>query len=118
VGRHLSCHRGLTADGLYPYQGFFEICQAHGWAFILTFNDGNLPSVWAEVRALRALNPGQHRCERRHQGQALIEQDFRWVTNLDYHGHRLQWLECQETVHHRQRDESTPHRFVHLTPWR
>lgn len=105
----------LTADGLYPYQGFFEICQANGWAFILTFKDGNLPSVWEEVRALLPRCPDQHRRERRLQGQALIEHDFRWVTDLDYHGHRLQWLECQETVHHRHRDESTHHRFVHLT---
>ncbi len=35
----------LTADGLYPYQGFFQTCRANGWAFILTFQDGNLPSV-------------------------------------------------------------------------
>ncbi len=105
----------LTADGLYPYQGFFEICQAHGWAFILTFKDGNLPSVWEEVRALLPLNPGQYRCERRRQGQTLIEHDFRWVTDLDYHGHRLQWLECRETVHPPQGDEPTHHRFVHLT---
>jgi len=34
----------LTADGLYPYQGFFEICRANHWTFILTFQDGNLPS--------------------------------------------------------------------------
>jgi hypothetical protein len=105
----------LTADGLYPYQGFFEICQAHGWAFILTFKDGNLPSVWEEVRALLPLNPGSHRRERRRQGQALSEQAFRWLTDLDYHGHRLQWLECVETLTPDQHDEPTRSRFVHLT---
>jgi hypothetical protein len=105
----------LTADGLYPYQGFFDICQANGWSFILTFQDGNLPSVWEEVQALLPRRPDQRRRERRHQGQALIDQAFRWVTDLDYHGHRLQWLECQETVHHHQRDEHTHHRFVHVT---
>jgi hypothetical protein len=41
----------LTADGLYPYQGFFARYQANGWAFIVTFKDGNLPSVWEEVQA-------------------------------------------------------------------
>ncbi len=105
----------LTADGLYPYQGFFEICQANGWAFILTFKDGNLPSVWEEVRALLPLRPGQHRRERRIQGQARIAHDFRWVTDLDYHGHRLQWLECLETLTPGQRGELTRRRFVHVT---
>lgn len=38
----------LTADGLYPYEGFFEICRSNDWRFILTFQDGNLPSVWEE----------------------------------------------------------------------
>jgi hypothetical protein len=42
----------LTADGLYPYQSFFDICRDYGWAFILTFQDGNLPTVWEDVQGL------------------------------------------------------------------
>lgn len=105
----------LTADGLYPYQGFVEICRTNDWAFILTFQDGNLPSVWEEVQALRPLSPGQHRHERRVQGAQVIEQAFAWVTDIDYHGHRLQWLEGIETVSHLKRGEQTVTRFVHLT---
>ena len=105
----------LTADGLYPYQGFFDICRANGWAFILTFQDGNLPSVWEEVQALRPLRPGQHRRERRLQGAERIEQAFHWVTDIDYHGHRLHWLEGIETVTDLNRTAQTTHRFVHLT---
>ena len=101
----------LTADGLYPYQGFFEICQTHGWAVIVSFKDGNLPSVWEEVHAL----PVHQRGEWRWQGQTLIEQAFGWVTDIDYHGHRLQWLECQETLTHTETGESTSSRFVQLT---
>jgi hypothetical protein len=105
----------LTADGLYPYQGFFDICRANGWRFILTFKDGNLPSVWEEVHALRALSPGQHHRVRRLQGVERIAQVFHWVTDIDYHGHRLQWLECLETVSHLENAEQTDSRFVHLT---
>jgi len=105
----------LTADGLYPDQGFFETCRANHWAFILTFQDGNLPSVWEEVQALRPLRPGQHRHERRIQGAQVIEQAFAWVTDIDDQGHRLQWLECLETVSHRESTEQTERRFVHLT---
>lgn len=44
-----------------------------------------------------------------------IEQVFHWVTDLDYHGHRLQWLDCVETVGSLERAGHTNSRFVHLT---
>ena len=106
----------LTADGLYPYQGFFEICQQYGWAFIVTFQEGNLPSVWEEVRALQALGGAlRQRHERRWQGHERIEQVFEWVNDIDYHGHRLDWLSAVETRQATQTDQSSQQRFVHLT---
>jgi len=105
----------LTADGLYPYQGFFDTCRANGWTFILTFKDGNLPSVWEEVQALRPLGPTQQRRERRIQGSEEIERTLHWVTDIDYRGHRLQWLECLETIRPLDSGERTDSRFVHLT---
>ena len=105
----------LTADGLYPYQGFFDICRAHQWTYILTFKDGSLPTVWQEVKELRPLCLTYNRCERRFLNGQQIEQVFHWVTDIDYHGHRLQWLECVETVDVLERDEYTENRFVHLT---
>ena len=102
----------LTADGLYPYQGFFEICQAHGWALIVTFKDGNLPSVWEQVQAL---SPAHQRHERRVQGETVIEQRFRWVNHIDYQGYALHWIECLETLTDKQSGEQTRNRFVHLT---
>lgn len=105
----------LTADGLYPYQGFFETCRTNNWVFIVTFKDGNLPTVWEEVPALQALAPEQHRHEQRVQGQEVIEQVFRWVNHIDYQGHSLHWLECVETVRPTQGGEPTHRRFVHLT---
>jgi hypothetical protein len=35
--------------------------------------------------------------------------------DLDYCGHRLQWLECLETVTHLKSGKQTTTRFVHLT---
>jgi hypothetical protein len=105
----------LTADGLYPYQGFFDTCRAHSWAFIVTFKDGNLPSVWEEVPVLQALNPDQYRHERHIHGPEVIDQAFRWVNQIDYQGHALHWLECVETVHNTQSGEQSRSRFVHLT---
>ena len=36
---------GIVADGLSPNQTFFRRCQENGWDWIVTFKDGNLPSV-------------------------------------------------------------------------
>lgn len=105
----------LTADGLYPYQGFFEICRDSGWVFIITFKDRNLPTVWEDVRGLLPLTAAQCRHERRYHGATVIEQRFRWVNHLAYGGHPLAWLESVETVTPAQGANPTPHRFVHLT---
>jgi len=81
----------------------------------VTFKAGNLPSGWDEVEALRRLGGArQRRCERRGQGPTRIEQVFEWITEIDYHGHRLQWRSCVETQHP-ARGETTVHRFVQLT---
>jgi hypothetical protein len=105
----------LTADGLYPHQGFFEICRDSGWAFIITFKDGNLPTVWEDVQGLLPLTPAQCRHERRYHGSTVIEQRFRWVNHRAYGGHTLAWLEGVEVVTPRNGDHPTHHRFVHLT---
>jgi hypothetical protein len=104
---------GITADGLYPNQTFFETCQRYAWRFIVTFKDGNLPTVWQEIKALLPRCAEQHHHERLMQGPQRIERHYRWLTDIDYHGHCLHWIECLETI-----DEDAPKRFVQLTDLR
>ncbi|MCP4091322.1 MAG: hypothetical protein GY746_16250, partial [Gammaproteobacteria bacterium] len=43
----------IAANGLYyPNDNVFKTCASNGWKFIITFKDGNLPSVWEEVALL------------------------------------------------------------------
>lgn len=105
----------LTADGLYPSQSFFDICRQQGWTFILTFQDGNLPTVWEDIQGLLPRAPWQCQHERRHHGTTLIDQTFRWLNHLDYRGHTLAWLECVEVVTPPKKGRPPPSRFVHLT---
>jgi len=51
----------IVGDGLYPDQTFFRICRENGWEFIISFGDGNLPSVWEEVRILKKLSEENRR---------------------------------------------------------
>jgi hypothetical protein len=112
----------ILADGLYPYEGFFNTCKANGWAYCVTFKDGNLPSVWEEVRSLIPLQRANIHQEVRHlPSGATTEQAFRWVEDVDYQGHTLQWLECRETFTPKVTADNaadlatkTTH-FVHLT---
>lgn len=104
----------IAADGLYPYQTFFDICKANDWRYIATFKDGCLPSVWEEVESLGSLQTGNRRSETRIEGKKKIERAYRWVTGIDYNGHSVHWLECRETISEAGK-EDIHHRFVHLT---
>ena len=110
----------ILADGLYPYQGFFDLCRANQWAYCVTFKDGNLPSVWKDVAGLQPLQAGNTYSEvLRLPNGRTIEQRFNWVTEVDYHGHTLNWLVCVETVSPSASDTSETEpkatRFVHIT---
>lgn len=100
----------LIADGLYPNQSFFQICQDKGWAWIVTLKDGNLPSVWKGVLKRQ----GVTRCRSRHEdvrcrGQQM-HRTSHWETALKYRTFTVHWFECREWG---ERKEYT--RFVFLT---
>ncbi|QEP43500.1 hypothetical protein D5085_11120 [Ectothiorhodospiraceae bacterium BW-2] len=106
----------LVADGLYPYQGFFEICSEYGWGWIVTFKDGNLPSVWEEVKSLCQLTSGNQRKIIIRQQDNVIEQNYIWINDIDYHGVKLHWLECIETTTDKE-GQITENRFVHISSY-
>lgn len=105
----------ITADGLYPNQGFFEWCRRNDWRYIVTFKEGNLPSVWEEVHALQAMTPNSPRTHRQLEGQREITEQLSWLNGIDYHTHPLNWIECLETTTDTQTGESSCTRFVQLT---
>jgi len=110
----------ILADGLYPYQGFFDICKANQWSYCVTFKDGNLPSVWQEALALQPLQSQNRRKDICYRPDGnTVTQVFHWVTGIDYKGHNLNWLECQETIAPTKPGASAEApkttRFVHIT---
>jgi len=88
----------IVADGLYPNQSFFGICEANGWQWIVTFKDGNLPTVWKDV----ILRQGLERCRSRREEFASEGKSgtrrYEWITNLEYEGFKLHWFECREKL--------------------
>jgi hypothetical protein len=99
----------IVADALYPNQSFFGICEANGWQWIVTFKNGNLPTVWGAVLLRQGLERCHSRREEFESGGKSGTRRYEWVNNLEYEGFRVHWLECRE----RLGDECK--RFVYLS---
>lgn len=104
----------LTTDGLYPNKPFFDMCRQSDWRFIVTFKDGNLPTVWNEVHARQAAGEPHTVEERFQDGKIQVFRRYTWLSDLDYHGHRLQWVDCDD-IQIVPGESLTPHHFVYLT---
>jgi len=109
----------ILADGLYPYEGFFALCKAHDWRYIVTFKEGNLTTIWEEVSELQVLqHQNRHREQLLKPDQSTEERHYCWVTGLTYRDYSLHWLECRETIIQKNKkgESKTTHRiFTHLT---
>ena len=90
----------LLLDGLYANGPVMQRCHQFNWQFMIVLKDKDLPTVWAEVKALAPLQP-DNRLKRtwgdRHQR-------FFWVNSIDYeftHAKRqrlsLHVVVCEET---------------------
>ncbi len=109
----------ILADGLYPYEGFFMTCKSNDWRYIVTFKKGNLPTIWEETRELQVYQIENHHQEFiiRSDGNTE-ERQYCWVTDMDYHGYKLNWLECQETITQNkgsEKEEEKQGAFTHIT---
>ena len=104
----------ITADGLYPNQTFFSVCKKYNWRYIVTFKDGNLPSVWNEVKMLREITSDNSYKETKVIKKDRICSKYTWINEIDYKGFWVNWIECIETTQQIETQEEKTHRFVHL----
>lgn len=104
----------ITADGLYPNKPFFDICRENNWGFIVTFKDGNLSSVWEEVNLLP--KTATNTTEKTEADKTTVTQlVYRWENDIEYKGHKLNFIECKETVTNILTRETKEHRFAYLS---
>ena len=99
----------VVADGLYPNQTFFRICQQFGWSWIVTLKDGNLPNVWKRVLQRQALKHCRRREECVRQGGQEIQRKYEWHPHMRYQEFSVHWYACEEVV------EQTSTHFVYLS---
>jgi hypothetical protein len=103
----------VIADGLYPNDPFFKICQKNVWRFICTFKEGNLPSLQTIIQEKLLLNVDNILSERITIGGEQLVRVVRWLNGLTYCGTELSWFECTETKTNSKGNVTTT-RFVYL----
>lgn len=83
----------LLADGLYPNITFFNICKTNNWDFIITFKDGNLPSVWEEINLLPPKSSELLNIKNVSKSE-IINKNYRWRNKIEYENHKISWIQC------------------------
>jgi hypothetical protein len=91
----------LLLDGLYAGGPTFTRCERYGWKYLITLQDGDLPSVHQDFAALTKLAP-ENRLHFTPSRYPPASQDFRWMNDLPYvdtehHAHNLSVIDCLET---------------------
>ena len=91
----------LLLDGLFAGGPTFTRCEQYGWKYLITLQDGDLPSIHQDFEALTKLAP-ENRIRFTPSGYPPVSQDVRWMNDLPYvdteqHAHTLAVIDCLET---------------------
>jgi hypothetical protein len=86
----------ILADGLYPYENAFKICEDNGWKFIFVLQDNSLKTVREEL-TLTLLRKPSAEYYTINRGWRITE-EYRYQTDIEYHKkYTLNWIQCVET---------------------
>jgi hypothetical protein len=85
----------ILADGLYPNNTVFDICQSNDWKYIPVLQDTMLKSVQQEVDLIRLRKPARENY--RVKNGVRISSKYRFQTGIPYRKHHLHWMQCVET---------------------
>jgi len=108
----------IAADGLYPNDNVFKTCASNDWRFIITFKDGNLPSVWEEVGLLKKAGALVTVKTYDTVGQNNISTEYGFLNSIGYKMHTFNFLEAntvRQPVGIKKDEAPCKERFVHIT---
>ena len=103
----------ILADGLYPNNTVFDICEKNNWHFIITLKDGSLKSFQTEANLLKATawKKNVYRADTT-TGTSLT---YAYLNDIEYKGRYFSWVECNETVVNTKSKKEVNQRFVYVT---
>lgn len=88
----------IVGDGLYPNKPVFDICKQNKWEYVITLKDGNLPSVWEEVKLLSPISTDNKLKIKSTKPKKEISTTHQWINEIDYKGDKLNWIKTEETI--------------------
>lgn len=109
----------ILADGLYPNNTIFDICENNQFKYIFVLQDNALKSVQQELVLTRLKAPV--RTSYVVKDKQRIAREFRLQANIAYQKHSIHWFGCIETrkkdVPSGQKSEKEPtvHHFEYVT---
>jgi hypothetical protein len=103
----------ILADGLYPNNTVFNICEKNNWKFIITLKDKSLKTFQTEANLLKATawKKNVYRADTT-TGTTL---EYAYLNDIEYMGRCFSWVECNETVVNIKSKTKVPQRFVYIT---
>lgn len=106
----------IAADGLYPNQTVFDICRDNSWNYIITLKNGNLKSVWEEIKSLKKIGgTGTDRKYKIEPNYQIVE-DYTFTNNIEYkNNHNLNVVEVAINKKHLKNESKTEVYFAHIT---
>lgn len=85
----------ILADGLYPNNTIFDICQANSWKYLIVLQDKSLKSIQEDLILSKRRKPAAENYEVK-QGMR-ISSKYRYESDIPYQKHDLHWVQCVET---------------------
>jgi hypothetical protein len=86
----------ILADGLYPYENAFKICEENGWKFIFVLQEGSLKTVQEELVLTRRRKPAAEYYTVNKGWR--VKEEYRYQTGIEYHRkYTLNWIQTVET---------------------
>lgn len=106
----------ILADALYASDPVMTICQNNEWKYIITLQDGSLPSLQNQLKD----DPQTQHNTARYQPVCTnknlqINQSFYWVEDLLHKQHCSNYIECTETITHLTTTKTSQQKFVRIT---
>jgi hypothetical protein len=96
----------ILADGLYPYQNAFKICEENQWKFIFVLQDNSLKTVQEELILTRRCKPAREFYTVKKGWR--IKQEYRYQTEIEYHKkYKLNWVQCIENRNKENQEPQT-----------
>jgi hypothetical protein len=103
----------ILADGLYPNNTVFDICQRNKWQFIITLKDESLKTFNREVTLLKATASKRNVYRAGKTFRTTLE--YAYLNDIEYDNRNFSWVECNETIVYTNGDPPSVQRFSYIT---